>query len=196
MRTLTKDQCCAGIPGFSIPQKSPPSLDLLGASAPLNVAGAATGREMAKKTVGQAEERRPKAKAVPKKSTKKSARPTGAKAQEKSRPHESPPRRARPRGRSGNGRRCQTAAAIRSGAISSTEVVEAHIARMRDVNPKLNAVVVDLFGGRAPQASQKPRTMPRDKRVEPGPLHGVPITPSRKTSTMKGGLTPTGWPRR
>src|SRR6185312_14389491 len=38
----------------------------------------------------------------------------------------------------------QTAAAIRSGAVSAVEVVEAHLARMRAVNPKLNAVVVDL----------------------------------------------------
>src|SRR6185369_9230694 len=38
----------------------------------------------------------------------------------------------------------QTAAAIRSGAISAVEVTQVHIARMRAVNPKLNAVVVDL----------------------------------------------------
>ena len=37
-----------------------------------------------------------------------------------------------------------TAAAIRSGAISAIEVVEVHVERMRAVNPKLNAIVVDL----------------------------------------------------
>ena len=37
-----------------------------------------------------------------------------------------------------------TAAAIRSGAASAVEVVQAHIDRMRAINPKLNAVVVDL----------------------------------------------------
>src|SRR2546423_5890605 len=40
----------------------------------------------------------------------------------------------------------ETAAAIRSGVVSSLEVTEAHLARMRAVNPKLNAVVVDLSG--------------------------------------------------
>jgi amidase len=38
----------------------------------------------------------------------------------------------------------ETAAAIRSGAISTVKVVEAHVEHMRAVNPKLNAVVVDL----------------------------------------------------
>lgn len=68
----------------------------------------------------------------------------------------------------------QTAAAIRSGAISSVEVVEAHIARMRDVNPKLNAVVVDLSEDalKAAKVADKALT----KRAEPGALHGVPIT--------------------
>ena len=68
----------------------------------------------------------------------------------------------------------QTAAAIRLGAIPSTEVIEAHIARMRDVNPKLNAVVVDLSEEalRASKAADNART----KQRELGPLHGVPIT--------------------
>src|SRR6185312_6605966 len=67
----------------------------------------------------------------------------------------------------------QTAAAIRSGAISSVEVVEAHIARMRDVNPNLNAVVVDLSEDalRAAKAADN-----RGRKTEPGTLHGVPIT--------------------
>ena len=38
----------------------------------------------------------------------------------------------------------ETAAAVRTGAISAVEAVEAHLARMRAVNPRLNAVVVDL----------------------------------------------------
>jgi amidase len=37
-----------------------------------------------------------------------------------------------------------TAAAIREGRTSAQEVVQAHIERMRAVNPALNAVVVDL----------------------------------------------------
>ena len=38
----------------------------------------------------------------------------------------------------------ETAAAIRFGAIAAVEVLDAHLERMRAVNPKLNAVVVDL----------------------------------------------------
>ena len=67
----------------------------------------------------------------------------------------------------------QTAAAIRSGAISSVEVVEAHIARMRDVNPKLNAVVVDLSEDALKAAKAADN---RTRKTEPGALHGVPIT--------------------
>jgi amidase len=67
-----------------------------------------------------------------------------------------------------------TAAAIRSGAISSVEVTEGHITRMRAVNPKLNAVVVDLSDEalRAAKAADQARSKGR----ELGPLHGVPIT--------------------
>ncbi len=54
------------------------------------------------------------------------------------------------------------------------EVVEAHIARVRDVNPKLNAVVVDLSEQalKAAKAADNART----RRAELGALHGVPIT--------------------
>ena len=64
-----------------------------------------------------------------------------------------------------------TAAAIRSGAVSSVEVTEAHIARMAEVNPKLNAVVVDLSEDalKAARAADKSRN-------KTGLLHGVPVT--------------------
>ena len=122
---------------------------------------------MAKKTV--VKRKSGAAKAVPKKSTKKSARPTGAKAQKKPASRKSAKARP-PKGPVWQWSALQTAAAIRSGAISSTEVVEAHIARMRDVNPKLNAVVVDLSEDalRAAKAADNART----KKIEPGPLIG------------------------
>ena len=68
----------------------------------------------------------------------------------------------------------ETAAAIRSGAVSSVEVTEAHIARMHAVNPKLNAVVVDL----SEQARQAAKAADKAKaqRRALGSLHGVPIT--------------------
>jgi amidase len=68
----------------------------------------------------------------------------------------------------------ETAAAIRSGAISSVEIVNAHIGRMRAVNPKLNAVVVDLSEEALKAA--KAADSARAKGRELGPLHGVPIT--------------------
>ena len=68
----------------------------------------------------------------------------------------------------------ETAAAIRSGAISSVEVTEAHLERMRAVNPKLNAVVVDLSEEALKAA--KAADQARAKGTELGLLHGVPIT--------------------
>jgi amidase len=67
-----------------------------------------------------------------------------------------------------------TAAAIRNGAISAVETVEAHLDRMRAVNPRLNAVVVDLSEEalKAAHAADKQRA----KGSELGLLHGVPIT--------------------
>jgi amidase len=68
----------------------------------------------------------------------------------------------------------ETAAAIRSGVISSVEVIDVHIERMRAVNPKLNAVVVDLSEEalKAAKVADKARA----KGTELGLLHGVPIT--------------------
>ena len=66
----------------------------------------------------------------------------------------------------------ETAAAIRSGAISSVEVTEAHIARMRAVNPKLNAVVVDL----SEDALKAAKAADKMRGKATGLLHGVPVT--------------------
>jgi amidase len=68
----------------------------------------------------------------------------------------------------------ETASAIRSGAASSVEIVQAHIERMRAVNPKLNAVVVDL-SEQALEAA-KAADKARGKKGELGALHGVPVT--------------------
>ncbi|MBR0704589.1 amidase family protein [Bradyrhizobium diazoefficiens] len=80
----------------------------------------------------------------------------------------------RPRGPAWQWSAVETAAAIRSGAISAVETVEAHLERMRAVNPKLNAVVVDLSEEalRAAHAADKQRA----KGGALGALHGVPIT--------------------
>src|SRR3954469_19101458 len=129
------------------------------------------GQEMAKKTV--IKRKNDLAKAAPKKSTKKSAGRAAAKTQKKAVSQE--PAKARPpKGPVWQWSALQTAAAIRSGAISSVEVVEAHIARMRDVNPKLNAIVVDLSEEALKAAKAADNAQVRKKEL--GPLHGVPIT--------------------
>ncbi len=60
---------------------------------------------------------------------------------------------------------------IRARDVSSAEVVEAHIARIEEVNPRLNAVVVSLFE----QARGEARMADREQEPK-GLLHGVPIT--------------------
>jgi amidase len=68
----------------------------------------------------------------------------------------------------------ETAAAIRDGRTTAQEVVQAHLQRMRAVNPKLNAVVVDL-GEQAIEAAQAADRVQRQGGAT-GPLHGVPVT--------------------
>ena len=128
---------------------------------------------MAKKTV--VKRKTGLRKATPKKSTIKSTGRKSADAKSQTKPVSRKSPKARPpKGPIWQWSALQTAAAIGSGAISSTEVVEAHIARMRDVNPKLNAVVVDLSEEalRAAKAADNAQA----KQRELGPLHGVPIT--------------------
>jgi amidase len=85
----------------------------------------------------------------------------------------------------------ETAAAIRSGAISSVEVTQAHIARMHAINPRLNAVVVDLSDDalRAAKAADNASA----KRIELGLLHGVPIT-IKENADYEGRPNPNGVP--
>lgn len=80
----------------------------------------------------------------------------------------------RPKGAIWQWSAADTAAAIRAGAVSAVEAVEAHLARMRAVNAKLNAVVVDLSEEALAAAHVADRQ--RAKGGELGLLHGVPIT--------------------
>jgi amidase len=68
----------------------------------------------------------------------------------------------------------QTAAAIRDGTVSATEVVAAHQARLRAANPEVNAVVVDLSDAALRQAAEADAARARGATL--GPLHGVPVT--------------------
>ena len=65
-------------------------------------------------------------------------------------------------------------AATRSGERSVTEIVEAAIDRMDQVNPALNAVVMDLSDQARQRAADLDRA--RESGADLGPLHGVPVT--------------------
>jgi len=68
----------------------------------------------------------------------------------------------------------QLAATIARGDVSSVEVVRAHVARIRQVNPPLNAVVVECFDEALEEAAELDRKRARGDAL--GRLHGVPMT--------------------
>src|ERR1700730_9341848 len=71
---------------------------------------------------------------------------------------------------------------IRQKRFSPVELVEAHLARIEELNPKLNAFVqVD-----AERARQQARVAERSRGEKLGPLHGVPL--SIKSSIEVAGL--------
>jgi fatty acid amide hydrolase 2 len=68
------------------------------------------------------------------------------------------------------------AGVIRAGEVTSREVVEAHIARVRAVNPTLNAVVRDRFEVARREADRADETRRATPPEALPPLHGVPCT--------------------
>ncbi len=66
------------------------------------------------------------------------------------------------------------AARIRSGDVSSREVIESHLARIESINPHLNANVWVLADDARTGADAADRA--RAKGEPMGPLHGVPFT--------------------
>ncbi len=73
---------------------------------------------------------------------------------------------------------------IRQGKLSPLELVDAHLARIERMNPKLNAFVqVDSEGARR-QAREAEHAVARGEKL--GPLHGVPV--SIKSSIEVAGL--------
>jgi amidase len=130
--------------------------------------------------------------AAKKKSTMKAAgrRSSGTKAPKKSETRKSAKVRL-PKGPIWQWSALETAAAIRAGAVSSVEVTEVHIARMRAVNPTLNAVVVDLSEEALKAA--KAADNARAKGTEPRLLHGVPIT-IKENVDYEGRPNPNGVP--
>ena len=69
---------------------------------------------------------------------------------------------------------CETALSIREGNYTCSEVVGAAVERLHKINPKLNAVSVDLSQEALEQASEADRKL--QKNSDLGPLFGVPIT--------------------
>ncbi|HYV06700.1 MAG TPA: amidase [Blastocatellia bacterium] len=63
---------------------------------------------------------------------------------------------------------------IRAKEASPVEVVEAHIRRIEEVNPKLNAFVTTTFDRARSEAHSAEHKIARRESV--GPLHGVPIS--------------------
>lgn len=68
----------------------------------------------------------------------------------------------------------QLARCIAAGEASAAEVVEAHICRIEEVNPRLNALVIRLFAEARSAAAEADRRRSRGESL--GPLHGVPVT--------------------
>src|SRR6476646_2283554 len=63
---------------------------------------------------------------------------------------------------------------IRGRGVSAVEVVEAHLARIEEVNPTINAVVQVAADRARAEAATADRLLGRGRLL--GPLHGVPFT--------------------
>jgi len=63
---------------------------------------------------------------------------------------------------------------IKSKKASSAEIVAAHVARIEEVNPKLNAVVKLTAESAIKEAKQADAALAKGQVI--GPLHGVPVT--------------------
>jgi amidase len=86
-------------------------------------------------------------------------------------------------------RASEMAAAARSGTVSCHEITAAAVERMREVNPRLNAVTLDL--GDAALAAAARLDSRRLKGDAPGPLFGVPVT-VKDNVDVRGQRTPNG----
>ena len=81
------------------------------------------------------------------------------------------------------------AARIRTRAISSEDLMLAHIHRIEEVNPVLNAVVEPLFESALAAAREADQVLSR--RGVSGPLHGIPVS-VKDSIDVKGVRTTAG----
>ncbi|HJD82071.1 MAG TPA: indole acetimide hydrolase [Kitasatospora aureofaciens] len=84
------------------------------------------------------------------------------------------------------------AAAVRGGEVSAREVVDAHLARIAEVNPRVNAVT-QLLADRA-RAAARETDLARAAGEPLGPLAGVPFT-VKECTRIEGVPTTFGTPR-
>lgn len=85
----------------------------------------------------------------------------------------------------------ETAAGIRAGDFTATEVITDHLARMAAVNPSINAIVDDLSATALADAKAADAELAAGKPR--GPLHGVPVT-IKENVDMAGKSAPSGVP--
>lgn len=83
------------------------------------------------------------------------------------------------------------AAGIRHRLFSCSEVMESVVERIRALNPKLNAIVVDLTDQGLAEAAAADRALPT--LGDPGPLYGVPVT-IKVNIDVEGQATTNGLP--
>jgi fatty acid amide hydrolase len=82
---------------------------------------------------------------------------------------------------------------IRAKEVSANEAVEACLARIEELNPKLNSVAIPLFEQARREASEADVAVKRGDDL--GPLHGVPIT-IKEQFQVKGQPSTWGLPSR
>jgi amidase len=82
----------------------------------------------------------------------------------------------------------QLARAVKSGAVSSVELLAAYLERVDRLNPSINAVVVDDRERARRDAKNADRALARGEKL--GPLHGVPMT-VKESFNIQG--QPTSW---
>src|SRR4029077_3847521 len=79
----------------------------------------------------------------------------------------------------------ELAALIRTKQLSSREVVQAHLDRIKTINPKVNAIVTLLAEDALKGAALADKAVKNGETL--GPLHGVPFTIKDAIDTAGGG---------
>src|SRR5437667_76392 len=85
----------------------------------------------------------------------------------------------------------EVAAGIREKQFSCSEVMTAVVERIRALNPKLNAIILDLTDQALAEAAAADRAL--KDLAAPGPLFGVPVT-IKVNIDVEGQATPNGVP--